>query len=125
CVVFFTSTWITLHLILSLQLPCSTHIPSPNLNFLPTFQSTATSAKLDRFSIIRCSPRDNRGPLLKGRILSIEAIQALKPTKRIDPTISPTTSSLVSSNPTSSSPSRSSCAKTSAFQCLAKFTMCL
>lgn len=31
---------------------------------------------------IRCGPRDNRGPLVKGRILSIEAIQAVQSLKR-------------------------------------------
>lgn len=38
---------------------------------------------------IRCGPRDNRGPLVKGRVLSIEAIQAvqaLKRAQRSDPT---------------------------------------
>ncbi|KAK1360419.1 protein THYLAKOID ASSEMBLY 8, chloroplastic [Heracleum sosnowskyi] len=31
---------------------------------------------------IRCGPRDKRGPLVKGRILSIEAIQAVQSLKR-------------------------------------------
>ncbi|VVA95979.1 unnamed protein product [Arabis nemorensis] len=31
---------------------------------------------------IRCGPRDNRGPLLKGRILSSEAIQSIQSLKR-------------------------------------------
>ncbi|CAA3023683.1 protein THYLAKOID ASSEMBLY 8, chloroplastic [Olea europaea var. sylvestris] len=53
-----------------------------NLNFLPASQSMAASARLHRFSIIRCGPRDNRGPLLKGRILSTEAIQAIQALKR-------------------------------------------
>ncbi|KAL2516188.1 Vacuolar sorting protein 9 [Forsythia ovata] len=67
-----------------------------NLNFLPRTQSTAAAGGASRthlFSIIRCGPRDNRGPLLKGRILSIEAIQAiqaLKRANRTDPTNLPT-----------------------------------
>ncbi|KAH7547255.1 hypothetical protein FEM48_Zijuj01G0290500 [Ziziphus jujuba var. spinosa] len=55
-----------------------THLPKSNLN-----NSTAS-----RF-LIRCGPRDNRGPLVKGRVLSIEAIQAvqsLKRAQRSDPT---------------------------------------
>ncbi|CAA7025781.1 unnamed protein product [Microthlaspi erraticum] len=35
-----------------------------------------------RFGSIRCGPRDNRGPLLKGRILSTEAIQSIQSLKR-------------------------------------------
>ncbi|KAK4736040.1 hypothetical protein R3W88_010301 [Solanum pinnatisectum] len=31
---------------------------------------------------VRCGPRSNRGPLVKGRILSIEAIQAIQALKR-------------------------------------------
>ncbi|CAI9773554.1 unnamed protein product [Fraxinus pennsylvanica] len=64
-----------------------------NLNFLPTSQYTAASVRLHRFSMIRCGPRDNRGPLLKGRILSteaIQAIQALKRAQRTEPTNLPT-----------------------------------
>ncbi|XVE52060.1 hypothetical protein DITRI_Ditri02bG0090700 [Diplodiscus trichospermus] len=34
------------------------------------------------FTPIRCGPRDNRGPLVKGRILSTEAIQAIQSLKR-------------------------------------------
>ncbi|CAA0383921.1 unnamed protein product [Arabidopsis thaliana] len=34
------------------------------------------------FVSIRCGPRDNRGPLLKGRILSTEAIQSIQSLKR-------------------------------------------
>lgn len=43
--------------------------------------------------LVRCGPRDNRGPLVKGRTLSIEAIQAvqtLKRAQRSDPTSLPT-----------------------------------
>ncbi|KAG7559016.1 hypothetical protein ISN45_Aa05g006250 [Arabidopsis thaliana x Arabidopsis arenosa] len=35
-----------------------------------------------RLVSIRCGPRDNRGPLLKGRILSTEAIQSIQSLKR-------------------------------------------
>lgn len=35
-----------------------------------------------RLACIRCGPRDNRGPLLKGRILSSEAIQSIQSLKR-------------------------------------------
>ncbi|KAK4410545.1 protein THYLAKOID ASSEMBLY 8, chloroplastic [Sesamum angolense] len=48
---------------------------------------------LRRVSTVRCGPRDNRGPLLKGRILSTEAIQAIQSLKRAyrtDPTDLPT-----------------------------------
>ncbi|KAL6334917.1 hypothetical protein AAG906_023722 [Vitis piasezkii] len=41
------------------------------------------------YTPIRCGPRDNRGPLMKGRVLSIEAIQAIQSLKRAnrgDPT---------------------------------------
>ncbi|KAL8098271.1 protein THYLAKOID ASSEMBLY 8, chloroplastic [Apium graveolens] len=51
-----------------LSLPSSlrqTHKPNPK----PTFT-------------IHCGPRDKRGPLVKGRILSIEAIQAVQSLKR-------------------------------------------
>ncbi|XP_076944177.1 protein THYLAKOID ASSEMBLY 8, chloroplastic-like [Bidens hawaiensis] len=53
-------------------------------------------------STIRCGPRSNRGPLHKGRTLSIEAIQAvqsLKRSHRSDPTtVSKTLSRLVKSD---------------------------
>lgn len=39
-----------------------------------------------RFGSIRCGPRDNRGPLLKGRILSSEAIQSIQSLKRANRT---------------------------------------
>ncbi|KAJ0816717.1 putative tetratricopeptide-like helical domain superfamily, protein THYLAKOID ASSEMBLY 8 [Helianthus annuus] len=48
---------------------------------------------------IRCGPRDNRGPLYKGRTLSIEAIQAvqsLKRSHRSDPTNNDTVSRTLS-----------------------------
>ncbi|EOY26848.1 Emb:CAB51178.1, putative [Theobroma cacao] len=43
------------------------------------------------FTPIRCGPRDNRGPLVKGRILSTEAIQAIQSLKRAYRNSSPTT----------------------------------
>ncbi|PON46905.1 PPR containing protein [Parasponia andersonii] len=46
-------------------------------------------APISSYVPIRCGPRDNRGPLFKGRVLSIEAIQAvqtLKRAQRSDPT---------------------------------------
>ncbi|XP_073127695.1 protein THYLAKOID ASSEMBLY 8, chloroplastic [Henckelia pumila] len=44
--------------------------------------ATASPAVSHRLPAIRCGPRDNRGPLLKGRILSTEAIQAIQSLKR-------------------------------------------
>ncbi|KZV58187.1 hypothetical protein F511_36896 [Dorcoceras hygrometricum] len=51
---------------------------------LPLSPSTTTAADAVKYRLptIRCGPRDNRGPLLKGRILSIEAIQAIQSLKR-------------------------------------------
>ncbi|XP_022724028.1 uncharacterized protein LOC111280809 [Durio zibethinus] len=43
------------------------------------------------FTPIRCGPRDNRGPLVKGRILSTEAIQAIQALKRAQRNSSSTT----------------------------------
>ncbi|KAK4413853.1 protein THYLAKOID ASSEMBLY 8, chloroplastic [Sesamum alatum] len=59
------------------------------------FSSTATTTTiiLRRIATVRCGPRDSRGPLLKGRILSTEAIQAIQSLKRAyrtDPTDLPT-----------------------------------
>ncbi|MED6189144.1 hypothetical protein PIB30_092953, partial [Stylosanthes scabra] len=46
---------------------------------------------------VRCGgPRSQRGPLLKGRILSIEAIQAIQTLKRIDRTNPPNHQTLIS-----------------------------
>ncbi|GMI78010.1 EMBRYO DEFECTIVE 3123, Thylakoid Assembly 8 [Hibiscus trionum] len=45
----------------------------PSLRPLPTRKS---------FTPIRCGPRGNRGPLVKGRVLSTEAIQAIQALKR-------------------------------------------
>ncbi|GLU14470.1 hypothetical protein SLE2022_310380 [Rubroshorea leprosula] len=47
----------------------------------PKPQNARLSAHLS-FISIRCGRRDNRGPLLKGRILSSEAIQAIQSLKR-------------------------------------------
>ncbi|ESQ27011.1 hypothetical protein EUTSA_v10019037mg [Eutrema salsugineum] len=44
--------------------------------------SLSVVAPRRRFASIRCGPRDNRGPLLKGRILSSEAIQSIQSLKR-------------------------------------------
>lgn len=52
-----------------------------NLALLSPHPST-TAHKPRPFLIIRCGPRNNRGPLLKGRVLSIEAIQAVQSLKR-------------------------------------------
>ncbi|KAL6495905.1 hypothetical protein OROGR_030468 [Orobanche gracilis] len=61
--------------------------------FSTTVSTTAASVNTRRISAVRCGPRDNRGPLLKGRILSTEAIQAIQSLKRAhrsDPTSLPT-----------------------------------
>ncbi|XP_075490423.1 protein THYLAKOID ASSEMBLY 8, chloroplastic [Primulina tabacum] len=51
------------------------------LHFKLTFLQPAATIN-HRLPTIRCGPRDNRGPLLKGRILSTEAIQAIQSLKR-------------------------------------------
>ncbi|PIN12244.1 hypothetical protein CDL12_15146 [Handroanthus impetiginosus] len=64
-----------------------------NLTFFATSTNTTSAATLRRVTVVRCGPRDNRGPLLKGRILSTEAIQAIQSLKRAhrtDPTNLPT-----------------------------------
>lgn len=61
---------------------------SSNLNFLVPHPSTSASTVARRYVPIHCGPRSNRGPLLKGRVLSIEAIQAIQALKRahrVDP----------------------------------------
>ncbi|GFP85653.1 pentatricopeptide repeat-containing protein at3g46870 [Phtheirospermum japonicum] len=61
--------------------------------FSSSASTTTTAANHRRIAIVRCGPRDNRGPLLKGRILSTEAIQAIQSLKRAhrsDPTNLPT-----------------------------------
>ncbi|KAG8388348.1 hypothetical protein BUALT_Bualt02G0116300 [Buddleja alternifolia] len=69
-------------------------IAHSNSILLSAATSTSTSTtNIRRTATVRCGPRDNRGPLLKGRILSIEAIQAiqsLKRAQRTDPTNLPT-----------------------------------
>lgn len=56
-------------------------IANSNLALFSASSST-TAAALRRVAPVRCGPRDNRGPLLKGRILSTEAIQAIQSLKR-------------------------------------------
>uniref|UniRef100_A0A2N9J5G9 Uncharacterized protein n=1 Tax=Fagus sylvatica TaxID=28930 RepID=A0A2N9J5G9_FAGSY len=54
-----------------------------NLTFLKPNPITITStARPTSYVPIRCGPRSNRGPLMKGRILSIEAINAIQALKR-------------------------------------------
>ncbi|XP_022150715.1 uncharacterized protein LOC111018772 [Momordica charantia] len=64
--------------------------PSPFLKSeIPTPRSAAAVAAVVFSVPVRCGPRDNRGPLVKGRTLSTEAIQAiqsLKRAQRSDPT---------------------------------------
>lgn len=55
---------------------------SSNLNFLVSHPSMSAPIKAPRYMPIQCGPRSNRGPLLKGRVLSIEAIQAIQALKR-------------------------------------------
>ncbi|KAI3802704.1 hypothetical protein L1987_30845 [Smallanthus sonchifolius] len=64
-------------------------------------RSTAvhSDGKPSCYPTVRCGPRDNRGPLYKGRTLSIEAIQAvqsLKRSHRSDPTNNDTVSKTLS-----------------------------
>ncbi|KAL7114133.1 hypothetical protein ACP275_04G101000 [Erythranthe tilingii] len=62
-------------------------------NSTTTTTTAAPATNIRRTTTIRCGPRDNRGPLLKGRILSIEAIQAIQSLKRAhrtDPSNLPT-----------------------------------
>ncbi|KAG2307479.1 hypothetical protein Bca52824_027227 [Brassica carinata] len=56
---------------------------TPSLS-LPQPPRLSRNATVPRrwLSSIRCGPRDNRGPLLKGRILSTEAIQSIQSLKR-------------------------------------------
>ncbi|KAJ4718086.1 Pentatricopeptide repeat-containing protein [Melia azedarach] len=54
-----------------------------NLTFLPPNHKPTITKSITTHSItIRCGPRSNRGPLVKGRILSTEAIQAVQSLKR-------------------------------------------
>ncbi|CAN4088960.1 unnamed protein product [Withania somnifera] len=64
-------------------------VSSTNLNFTLKHSSLTLPPLTCRRVSVRCGPRSNRGPLIKGRILSIEAIQAiqaLKRAQRMDPT---------------------------------------
>ncbi|EXB74541.1 hypothetical protein L484_026238 [Morus notabilis] len=71
--------------------------PAPFLKTpLPIPKPNTTTAITSSYAPIRCGPRDNRGPLVKGRILSIEAIQAVQALKRAhrsDPSTLPTVAS--------------------------------
>ncbi|KAL8533725.1 hypothetical protein ACS0TY_009935 [Phlomoides rotata] len=63
-----------------------------NSNFT-LFYTSSAARTLRRVTTVRCSPRGNRGPLVKGRTLSTEAIQAIQALKRAyktDPTNLPT-----------------------------------
>ncbi|CAN8240620.1 unnamed protein product [Cochlearia groenlandica] len=51
-------------------------------NSLSHSHSSVVVHRRRRLATIRCGPRDNRGPLLKGRILSSEAIQSIQSLKR-------------------------------------------
>ncbi|MBA0628068.1 hypothetical protein Godav_022848 [Gossypium davidsonii] len=48
----------------------------------PSIPSLYPISTYKSFTPVRCGPRDNRGPLVKGRILSTEAIQAIQSLKR-------------------------------------------
>ncbi|XP_043723426.1 protein THYLAKOID ASSEMBLY 8, chloroplastic [Telopea speciosissima] len=52
--------------------------------FSPSYSSPTPKPHRNCVAIIRCGPRDNRGPLHRGRILSIEAIQAVQALKRAE-----------------------------------------
>ncbi|XVF86665.1 hypothetical protein PTKIN_Ptkin18bG0060100 [Pterospermum kingtungense] len=65
---------------------------SYSLRFNPTSLPYLCPIPTQRsFTPIRCGPRDNRGPLVKGRILSTEAIQAIQSLKRAQRNSSSTT----------------------------------
>jgi hypothetical protein len=49
-----------------------------------------TTLRPTSYAPIRCGPRSNRGPLMKGRILSIEAINAIQALKRAHKSSDPT-----------------------------------
>ncbi|KAF8388953.1 hypothetical protein HHK36_025636 [Tetracentron sinense] len=52
-----------------------------NLSFVSSPYSARTKSN-NNYVTIRCGPRDNRGPIVRGRILSTEAIQAVQALKR-------------------------------------------
>ncbi|XAR50661.1 hypothetical protein NMG60_11005046 [Bertholletia excelsa] len=59
---------------------------APHFSSTQPIHSNATTRR--SFLPVRCGPRDKRGPLLKGRVLSteaIQAVQALKRAQRTDP----------------------------------------
>ncbi|KAL5576476.1 hypothetical protein UlMin_018175 [Ulmus minor] len=63
--------------------------PNPTFLKMPYPKPKPNVTTTTSYIPIRCGPRDNRGPLVKGRVLSIEAIQAiqtLKRAQRSDPT---------------------------------------
>jgi hypothetical protein len=70
----------TLHQSLSSLKPHRPRNPNPSTT---TLRSTS-------YVPIRCGPRSNRGPLMKGRILSIEAINAIQAVKRAQKSSDPT-----------------------------------
>lgn len=53
-----------------------------DLNFLLPHSSTTQPNISRSHTSIRCGPRDNRGPITRGRVLSTEAIQAVQALKR-------------------------------------------
>ncbi|KAK6153643.1 hypothetical protein DH2020_013282 [Rehmannia glutinosa] len=64
-----------------------------NFTLFSNSATATTTTTIRRSTTVHCGPRDNRGPLLKGRILSTEAIQAIQSLKRAyrsDPTNLPT-----------------------------------
>lgn len=65
-------------------LPKSSPSPFLKLNppISPTLTGTLPAATSRCYVPVRCGPRDGRGPLVKGRTLSIEAIQAVQTLKR-------------------------------------------
>ncbi|KAJ4951236.1 hypothetical protein NE237_028068 [Protea cynaroides] len=52
--------------------------------FSLSYSFPTTKSHRSCVAIIRCGPRDNRGPLHRGRVLSIEAIQAVQALKRAE-----------------------------------------
>ncbi|KAK4789838.1 hypothetical protein SAY86_017142 [Trapa natans] len=52
----------------------------PLISHSSRYTTAATTSR--RYLPVRCGPRDGRGPLVKGRTLSIEAIQAVQTLKR-------------------------------------------
>ncbi|KAK4267429.1 hypothetical protein QN277_024211 [Acacia crassicarpa] len=67
---------------------------------LPPKPSTPTTSSTSAYVSVQCGrgPRSQRGPLVKGRTLSIEAIQAVQTLKRLHRTKPPNVDDLVSKN---------------------------